>query len=524
MHVTRALDEALNETDWEQINTLLDGSFYRYLATAPDLLHRVFEAASETWFEAHPRHAMSRAIAEAAQRPGMVIDPAAAAAFRRWVQGQQSPAMRDVLGAQQADLRELLAHGWYQDAVILVDEVLANVQTAPHRPEGFSDVMPSVLLRCGTARLLAADLTGAAECFADALRLATHTVEHPFARYAREHLALVHALEERFADAAALLGDAPVERSTPGTLAYHYEPAGLLARVLLQTASLDLAAAEKALEEVDEPIVAGDLGWVAMHARARVALACSRQWELVHRINTLLVTGSKRTAAGTIAGSVLRSDLAGLYQSVGDLRAAESILSTPGLLHRPGSLIIPLARQALLRGRPERALALLRNNEHIRPGTTPTRHLPTGAVLYATAELAVSGDITPTTLDLAATAVNHHHAYSALSHASPELRQRLLPLIDHTVDTIPDPWTYRERVKLTPRERDVLAALNAHPTINQVAAALYVSPNTAKTHVRALYRKLGAHTRDEALWLGRPWPSSPAGPRHDPRTRTSQRA
>ena len=49
---------------------------------------------------------------------------------------------------------------------------------------------------------------------------------------------------------------------------------------------------------------------------------------------------------------------------------------------------------------------------------------------------------------------------------------------------------------------EVLAALHAHATINDVAAALHVSPNTAKTHVRALYRKLGAHSREEVLWLG----------------------
>lgn len=502
MKRTRALQHALDREEWESVDELLDGNFYRYLATEPALLNQVFRALPAAWFGAHPRHAMSAAIAAAVGRPGMVLDRESVMAFRRWVQSQPSPAVRDVLGVQQAELREMLAHGWYQNASSLVDDILRTVRAAPRCTEGFGDVMPSVLLRCGMAKLLAANLTSAAECFADALRWGTLTEEHPLAPFAREHLALVHALEERYTDAVALLTPESIARREVGTLQYHYEPAGILARVLLSTAALDGDAATAQLQQVDEAIVEGDLGWVAMHARTRVALMRGGQWELIHRINTLLATGSNRTSPETIAGSVLRADLAGLYQSVGDLRAADGVLGAVGLLDRPGSLVIPMARQALLRGKPKQALTLLRQNEHARPETTPSRHLPTGAVLYATAELAASGDVSPTTLQLAATAVNHHGAYSALTHASRGLRERILPLTSLDSAAIPEPWSYRDRAKLTPREREVLAALHAHATINDVAAALHVSPNTAKTHVRALYRKLGAHSREEVLWLG----------------------
>ncbi|WP_295839909.1 LuxR C-terminal-related transcriptional regulator [uncultured Microbacterium sp.] len=502
MHRTRALQHALDHEEWERVDELLDANFYRYLATEPAVLNRVFDALPEEWFDAHPRHAMSAAIAAAVDRPGMVLKRESVTAFRRWVESQPTPAARDVLGVQQAELRELLAHGWYQNASRLVDGILHTIRTGPQCPQGLGDVMPSVLLRCGLAKLLAANLTAAAECFADAVRWGTLTEEHPLAPYAREHLALVHALEERYTDAVALLSPETPALRRPGTLQYHYEPAGILARVLISTAALDVDAAAEQLQHIDDAIVEGDLGWVAMHTRTRVALMRGGQWDLIHRINTLLATGSNRTSPETIAGSVLRADLAGLYQSVDDLRAADSVLGSAGLLDRPGSLVIPLARQALLRGKPKQALSLLRQNEHTRPETTPSRHLPTGAVLYATAELAASGDVSPTTLQLAATAVNHHGAYSALTHASRGLRERILPLTSLDSAAIPEPWSYRDRAKLTPREREVLAALHAHATINDVAAALHVSPNTAKTHVRALYRKLGAHSREEVLWLG----------------------
>ena len=48
---------------------------------------------------------------------------------------------------------------------------------------------------------------------------------------------------------------------------------------------------------------------------------------------------------------------------------------------------------------------------------------------------------------------------------------------------------------LSPRERDVLALIVAGQTNKAIAEALYVSPNTVKTHVSSLLHKLQAGTR-----------------------------
>ena len=56
---------------------------------------------------------------------------------------------------------------------------------------------------------------------------------------------------------------------------------------------------------------------------------------------------------------------------------------------------------------------------------------------------------------------------------------------------------------LTRREEDVLRLLVAGRTAPQIAEELVVSPNTVKTHVRNLYRKLGINRRaDLACRLG----------------------
>jgi ATP-dependent transcriptional regulator len=52
---------------------------------------------------------------------------------------------------------------------------------------------------------------------------------------------------------------------------------------------------------------------------------------------------------------------------------------------------------------------------------------------------------------------------------------------------------------LSHRELLVLAEVEKGSTVAGIAAALYISPNTVKTHLRRLYRKLGVDTRADAI-------------------------
>jgi LuxR family maltose regulon positive regulatory protein len=54
-------------------------------------------------------------------------------------------------------------------------------------------------------------------------------------------------------------------------------------------------------------------------------------------------------------------------------------------------------------------------------------------------------------------------------------------------------------VPLSSRERTILRGLAAGRSTAEMAAELVVSPNTIKTQVSSLYRKLNAHSREEAL-------------------------
>lgn len=54
-------------------------------------------------------------------------------------------------------------------------------------------------------------------------------------------------------------------------------------------------------------------------------------------------------------------------------------------------------------------------------------------------------------------------------------------------------------VELGPREREVLDLLAAGAMYKQVAARLRVSPNTVRSHIRRIYKKLHVHSRQMAV-------------------------
>jgi LuxR family maltose regulon positive regulatory protein len=56
---------------------------------------------------------------------------------------------------------------------------------------------------------------------------------------------------------------------------------------------------------------------------------------------------------------------------------------------------------------------------------------------------------------------------------------------------------------LTEREETVLRMLGGTMSLREIGRELYVSPNTVKTHIRSIYRKLGVSTRGDAIAAGR---------------------
>jgi DNA-binding CsgD family transcriptional regulator len=82
----------------------------------------------------------------------------------------------------------------------------------------------------------------------------------------------------------------------------------------------------------------------------------------------------------------------------------------------------------------------------------------------------------------------------ALERAQSDEIRRILGLVIQATEGMVD-----EIEPLSERERLVLVYVERRLTVAQIAAELFISPNTVKTHMRRLYRKLGVATRDDAI-------------------------
>jgi DNA-binding CsgD family transcriptional regulator len=85
-------------------------------------------------------------------------------------------------------------------------------------------------------------------------------------------------------------------------------------------------------------------------------------------------------------------------------------------------------------------------------------------------------------------------AARALTRSQSEESARILHRVIEATDGHVD-----DRDPLSERERMVLIYVERKLTVAQIAAELFISPNTVKTHLRRLYAKLGVSTREEAI-------------------------
>jgi DNA-binding NarL/FixJ family response regulator len=82
---------------------------------------------------------------------------------------------------------------------------------------------------------------------------------------------------------------------------------------------------------------------------------------------------------------------------------------------------------------------------------------------------------------------------------SPGITRRLLEIAAGGLRVTPDPGMLRE---LTDREREVLRLVAHGLTNDEIAAELFLSPLTAKTHVSRIMQKLHARDRVQLVVLG----------------------
>ncbi len=137
----------------------------------------------------------------------------------------------------------------------------------------------------------------------------------------------------------------------------------------------------------------------------------------------------------------------------------------------------------------DHALAVRRRNPTLSPWPTMHHLLVAARLAVAEGQLTTAREL----LDEASTLMDRYPV------GMERMRARLA-----SVHALMPPASARPAVEeLTDRETEVLRLLQGSLNLSEIASELFVSHNTVKTHTLALYRKLGARSRAEAVRIGR---------------------
>lgn len=351
----------------------------------------------------------------------------------------------------------------------------------------------------GSTLLAAGDTTRALLEFATSRQLGRFSIQIDAERMALGREALAHAVRGSLGDAERALAEA---RSKPAPTLSHVD-----ACRTSEAAAAALIAVDRMADDLDEALAALDpydtieLTWpFALLARARAFLARRQPEDALEAIH--LAGDSHPVQQGSFAADVVAATSIKALLAVGDIGHARRIAddnADPGVLTRLASV-----RVALHDGRFDiagHALRALAADQSLGPAQRAESVLLGGWL-----ELARTDDIDRDT------------ALQISRIARKRDSRRLLAimprqLVDHVRAQLPsEPAVEFETVTaglanfemhprpiLTTGERRVLNALPSHQTTAAIAETFHVSPNTIKSQLQSLYRKLGSSTRDEAI-------------------------
>lgn len=486
--VVAELAAALDEQRWRDFGELVDDYFFALSVTDPDVLVDAWDRVPREWLAERPRYQLAAATTRAGARSTGRLEEHAVRSFTEWVLRQESPAVRDVLMMHALEIRRQMMLGRIERAIDAADDMERTLHDAVD-PHGLDDVVPPMRLQVGLARLAAGDLARAGEAFAEGWRWGRSALPHPLAPELAAYCAVVHALAEDHVRAQEW-----IDRSTAGAV-----PPGdavIVARALTAIGRLDRRAADTALSAAGRGVDSGDLWWVVEHARARAALLWGDRRRGRADIDDVLSSYPSLTPPTSFAGALLRADAADLHHSLGETAdAARRVEAVTRTTVHP-AVVPPAVRMLLIVGQTEEADALLDEAEGDRGVAVyaPARR----AVLRANVSYAARLSDRYRRVDAAVELLGRTGAFDAAYDALPVVFDAIVTRLPHP------PWDGARLIipaayALTRREEQVLGLLAAHASVQEIAAAMFISRNTVKTHLRTLYRKLGVSNRAGAL-------------------------
>lgn len=321
-------------------------------------------------------------------------------------------------------------------------------------------------------------------------------------RIALGRTALAHAVRGSLEDAESALDEIAQHPTPDRALRTSMKTTERTARALVgvERMATDTEDLLDRLESYDSV----ELTWpFALLARSRHLIAQHRPDEAIEAVR--LALGAHADQHGSFASDVINSASIDALWALGETKDAREIARSSA---RSGQLTrFAIVRHALLESSldvAEQGLHLLSTERSMGPGPRSEWIL-----LSAWLQSARSDAIAPVTARQVARLASRIGLRRLMSMMPAQLigkvHEHLTPSETAAFTNATVGLTPVDRPSppvLTASELRVLAALPKYATTAQIAAALYVSPNTIKSQLRSLYRKLGCSTRENAISIG----------------------
>lgn len=366
---------------------------------------------------------------------------------------------------------------------------------------------PLWYLHAGLSCHLADDHAGAGRLYRKGWQLRERDGLGVVARELATKIALLRASSGRHAEARRWLESARQSPVGPGAAGSSATVGEHAARLLIALDAADLDAFDDAWDELGDSYVRDEMWPVVVAAVVGRRLADGDVDGVLHTLTEVRGVYPDTSEAGGLHTTVMGLLTAEAFLAAG--RATEAQAAVAALPRTPAvqsfrALLAAVAgdlQQArhLLAStdvsgathRERLRLALVSVVTHHRQG----HDIAAGAILEDVARFARRGR-----LPMILATVPREDVWALVDHA-PTARAVLQELDERGVQSLVPERV--ELVTLSQRERVVLEALVEHDTNDRIARALFVSVNTVKTQLRAVYAKLGVNNRREAVLAAR---------------------
>lgn len=369
--------------------------------------------------------------------------------------------------------------------------------------ETVGSAMAILHLQWAVTHLLAGSMALADDNFRRACRRAEFVGIDFVARNAAGARALGYALAGDVLKATEWIERESRYGEAPAWIAPRVRVAGLVAAALTAVERADADGARLALDELGEIQDTEELWAFVTYAHCQLALLSGNPVAGLDRIERETSIRARWFTGDSVARGLLGAVVIDLHCAAGNTDPARVVPPVgDGLLEK-------LARARLLQLAGESADALAAATRLTAGPGTPPRVLLEALLITVTAAVELGRyDVAESALQRALSLAEMSGAVRPFLTLLPAARDWVVAgghrvrLAALGVDLCTAPTVFRASVRtvhLTDRELEVLHELASRRRVADIAARMFVSLNTLKSHMRSLYRKLGVNSRDDAL-------------------------